>query len=152
MVLLLGKVLIIGSGDNGKSMFVQRLRRIYEGCVWVRSEEEVVVIVPTEHGTYETWQCIYFPDDVEQFDTAVFLFDYGRSDSLKDAVRNAKEYKRITNRDFFLVGNKCDLEEPEITADDIGKTQMALKVRIDHISAQKWTDAQIKEFWEYLVQ
>lgn len=144
-------MLIVGGGDTGKSIFVQRLRRIYDGCVGVRSEEEVVITIPTDHGLYETWQCIYLPDG-ELFDTAVFMFEYGRSDSLKDAVRNAKEYKRITNRDFFLVGNKCDLEEPEITADDIGKTQMALKVRIDHISAQKWTDAQIKEFWEYLVQ
>nr|QBK92052.1 MAG: Ras family GTPase [Pithovirus LCPAC304] len=146
------KVLLVGSGSNGKTIFVQRLRRIYEGCVGVRSEEAVVVIVPTEHGTYETWQWFYLPDDVEQFDTVVFMFDYGGSDSLRDAVREVKEYKRITNRDFFLVGNKCDLEEPEITADDIGKTQMAFNVRIDHISAQKWTDAQIKEFWEYLVQ
>jgi len=149
------KVLVVGSGGEGKTTFIKRLVNIYKDAEKRTVNEMPVCIVHMGCESYEFWEMNEEPDEKDSsFDTALFLFDYTRLSSFNDAKRAIQRYLEYSGSEYFiLIGNKCEADDArQVTLADISEAQMAFNARIEHMSAAEWSDEKIAKFWNYLAR
>ena len=146
------KVLLIGGFEEGKTTLIKRIGKQYLSYEESPSESWVIRRIEMKNKTCEVWDCLELFDvcDFTTFDVVVFMFTYENTRSFDQAIADYQNYKDIFQKRIFLVGNKADLGIDAEMLRDIGRIQIELNLRIDHISARYDTDEQLMKFWEYI--